>query len=199
MKNIFILFFIFVNSFCFGQNIGYAKSSICLEDGYFAGIWYEPTGLVWYAPLNNDDTNQLDAYGLTIYLHTSNYYISINHGYKVAFEYLDGTKEICDVIYVDTDFTCHLNLGHIHKRYTRILRIAPDFENLTTKRLNRIIFQLINNNKYIIEVMPRRSMKLCKEFKKCMNQAKESYDDKVQTEIYFNTPNNITNEIFTDY
>ncbi len=181
MKKIILSLFVWSVTLYTSAQIGIANKALSLQDNSFVGILWEPTGTVNYQEVNGEG-----IYGLVISLNTSDTYLDIEAGHKVSIEFTDYTREIYPIQISDKSYDNTIINYDVVSIYTRRILIFPDYENLTTKQIKRIVIQRNNGKVWIIETKPKRGKKLIKEFAESMSEAYESYKIKVSNDAYFN-------------
>ena len=161
--------------------VGVSNSELSLEDNQMFGIIWEPVGLVSYA-----ETNGTGIYGLTIFIKNSDDYLDIDIGHKVSIEYTDGTREVLTIQGTSSHYYTKVISNSVVGIYRRSALIYPDFNNLRSKDIQRIVIQRTNGKIWTINTTSRRAKKLKKEFAKAMQEAYSSYMTKVANNNYFN-------------
>jgi len=161
--------------------MGVASQRVSLEDNSLIGIIWEPMGTVYYY-----EEDGRGIYVLEIRIKTSSGYLGVEKGNKVSIEYVDGTREVVDVLHSETHYQQEVSNGKVTEIYMRDIMVCPDFNALTTKQLKRFVIQRTNGNMWIIDTAARRSKKLLREFSEAMSSAVQSYRRKVNNNNYFN-------------
>ena len=160
--------------------VGIAKTAISLQDNSFVGSLWKPDGTVNYT-----EEKGAGVYGLVISMNTSDEYLDIYEGHKVSIEYTDESREILEIIAAPTSYDNTVINHRVVDIYQRRILIYPNFENLTTKEIKRIVIQRTNGKVWIIETKPKWAKKLPNEFAKAMQEALESYRIRVSNNNYF--------------
>ena len=179
-KFLFFTFMLFLSINTYAQ-IGMCSKALSLQDNSFVGGLWEPTGTVNYTEKNGEG-----IYGLVISMNTSDTYLDMEIGYKVSVEYTDSTREVLTIAETAKNFGTKIVSHSVVEIYKRNILIYPNYDNLTSKTLNRFVIQRGNGNVWIINTKPKRAKKLIPEFQKAMQEAKSSYKAKVSNDNYFN-------------
>ena len=172
------MLFLSINTYA---QIGMCSKALSLQDNSFVGGLWEPTGTVNYTEKNGEG-----IYGLVISMNTSDTYLDMEIGYKVSVEYTDSTREVLTIAETAKDFGTKIVSHSVVEIYKRNILIYPNYDNLTSKTLNRFVIQRGNGNVWIINTKPKRAKKLIPEFQKAMQEAKSSYKTKVSNDNYIN-------------
>ena len=180
MKKLLIFLFAAMLQTGYAQ-VGIANKALSLQDNSFVGSLWEPRGTVNYT-----EENGTGIYGLVISLNTSDDYLDILEGHKVAIEYTDETKEVLDVKAAPKSYDNTVVNHKVVSIYQRRVLVYPNYENLVQKEIKRIVIQRTNGKVWIIETKPKRAKKLQKEFATAMQEAVASYKTKVSNDSYFN-------------
>ena len=171
-----LLFAVNANSQVYGR----ASKALSLEDNSFVGIIWEPTGTVNYTEIEGNP-----SYGLVVVITTSNQYLDVEPGNKISIEFTDDTREVCEIGVTDKSYNNMVSSGRVVEMFSRNMLIHPNFDNMTSKQIKRIVIQRDNGNVWIINTKPKRAKKLVSEFQNAMKEAKADYQTRVTNEDYF--------------
>ena len=127
------------------------------------------------------------TYTMSITIPSAQDYLNISEGNKVSIEFTDGSRKMFPIYSSIKGDVQSGFVGAMPYRFcSNIIDFQPDFEDLTTKTIQRIVVQVDNGEMKVVTPKKKRSLKLPQLIKENMEDAFNKYQKGMENKNYFN-------------